>query len=77
MPPAEAAAIDARLTPEVMAVCELDRAIAAKQSAGGTAPARVAEQLAGLDAAIAAARTTARAVPRLAELWTQLAQETP
>jgi len=72
VPPAEAAALDPRLTPEVLAACELTRAIAAKTSAGGTAPARVAEQLAVLDAAVAEARAFAATIPRLADLWTRL-----
>ena len=77
VPPAEAAAIDPRLTPEVLAACELERAVAAKSSAGGTAPARVAEQLAALDRTVAEARTFAATIPRLDALWTQLSGGTP
>ncbi len=72
VPPAAATALDPRLTPELLEACELARAVAAKTSAGGTAPARVAEQLAALDAVVADARATAAKIPRLAALWSQL-----
>ncbi|HEY4239560.1 MAG TPA: argininosuccinate lyase [Kofleriaceae bacterium] len=74
LPPAEAAAIDPRLTPDVLAAADLARAVGAKRSLGGTAPERVAEQLAALEATVSAARDAARAIPRLADLWEQLAE---
>ena len=50
------AAIDARLTPDVLPHLTLDRAVAARLAWGGTAPQRVAEQLARLQAKVAAQR---------------------
>jgi argininosuccinate lyase len=49
---ADYAAIDPRLTVEVRAVLTVDGSIAARSGAGGTAPERVAEQLAALTAAV-------------------------
>jgi len=51
---AEYAAIDPRLTGEVRAVLTVAGSIAARDQRGGTAPARVAEQLAELTAAVRA-----------------------
>jgi argininosuccinate lyase len=51
---AEYAAIDPRLTPDVRAVLTVEASIASRAGAGGTAPARVAEQLAALTAAVRA-----------------------
>ncbi|MGJ7496765.1 argininosuccinate lyase [Variovorax sp. RT4R15] len=50
------AAIDARLTPELLPHISLERAVAARSAWGGTAPGRVAEQLARLQAKVAAQR---------------------
>jgi argininosuccinate lyase len=47
------AAIDARLTPAVRAVLTVEGSIASRAGVGGTAPARVAEQLATLAARVA------------------------
>jgi argininosuccinate lyase len=44
----ELAAVDERLTPEVRAVLSVRGALAARSTYGGTAPARVGEQLAEL-----------------------------
>ena len=49
---AQLAAIDPALTPEVLGVLTLDGSVASRDGRGGTAPARVAEQLAELRAAI-------------------------
>lgn len=43
--------IDARLTPDVKSVLSVEGSVAARSAFGGTAPARVAEQLANLKAA--------------------------
>jgi argininosuccinate lyase len=48
------AAIDERLTPEVRSVLSVPGALAARSTRGGTAPERVAEQLAGLEELAAA-----------------------
>jgi argininosuccinate lyase len=47
---AQLAAIDERLTPEVRSVLSVPGALAARKARGGTAPERVAEQLATLKA---------------------------
>jgi len=47
------AAIDARLTPDVREVLTVEGSIASRAGAGGTAPERVAEQLAALAARVA------------------------
>ncbi len=49
---ADYAAIDPRLSPDVRAVLTVDGSIGARTGAGGTAPERVAEQLAALTAAV-------------------------
>ncbi|MEO5534257.1 MAG: argininosuccinate lyase [Pseudolysinimonas sp.] len=49
---ADYAAIDARLTPDVRSVLTVTGSIASRSGVGGTAPARVAEQLAALTAAV-------------------------
>ncbi|MGB3911481.1 MAG: argininosuccinate lyase [Pseudolysinimonas sp.] len=49
---ADYAAIDTRLTPDVRAVLTVDGSIASRSGVGGTAPERVAEQLAALTAAV-------------------------
>jgi len=49
---AEYAAIDPRLTPDVRAVLTVSGSIASRSGVGGTAPERVAEQLAALTAAV-------------------------
>ncbi|MBX3194948.1 MAG: argininosuccinate lyase [Microbacteriaceae bacterium] len=51
---AEYASIDPRLTPEVRAVLSVAGSLAARSGIGGTAPERVAEQLAALTAAVRA-----------------------
>jgi argininosuccinate lyase len=51
---ADYAAIDARLTPGVRAVLTIEGSVASRSGAGGTAPARVAEQLAELTARVRA-----------------------
>lgn len=48
--------VDARLTPEVRSVLSVPGALAARSAVGGTAPERVAEQLAELGAAVEAHR---------------------
>ena len=53
---ADLAAIDARLMPELLPHISLERAVAARSAWGGTAPERVAEQLARLRAHVAAQR---------------------
>ena len=45
---AELAAVDARLTPDVRTVLDVPGALRARSAIGGTAPDRVAEQLAEL-----------------------------
>jgi argininosuccinate lyase len=45
---ADLAAVDARLTPEIRQVLTPEAAVAARVGYGGTAPLRVAEQLARL-----------------------------
>ncbi len=49
---ADYAAIDPRLTPDVRSVLTVSGSIASRSGVGGTAPARVAEQLAALTAAV-------------------------
>jgi argininosuccinate lyase len=49
---ADYGAIDPRLTPDVRAVLTVDGSIASRSGVGGTAPERVAEQLAALTAAV-------------------------
>ena len=49
----EYASIDARLVPEVRSVLTVEASIASRSGVGGTAPERVAEQLAALTAQIA------------------------
>jgi argininosuccinate lyase len=49
---ADYAAIDPRLTPDVRDVLTVSASIASRSGAGGTAPARVAEQLAALTVAV-------------------------
>lgn len=46
------AAIDARLTPEVRSVLTIDGSVSSRDGLGGTAPVRVAEQLAALTARV-------------------------
>ncbi|EOM78486.1 argininosuccinate lyase [Rhodococcus rhodnii] len=53
----EFAAIDERLTPEVRGVLTIEGSVSSRDARGGTAPVRVAEQLAGVRSAAAAART--------------------
>lgn len=53
---------------EVLAVLDPKHAVAAKKSAGGTAPERVREQIAAIRAAAGQLRTAAEAVPQLASL---------
>lgn len=53
---ADYASISAHLTAEVRTVLTIDGSVASRDGRGGTAPARVAEQLTALTAAIAAAR---------------------
>jgi argininosuccinate lyase len=50
---ADLARVSPQLTPDVREVLTVPGALAARQSRGGTAPARVAEQLADLQAAVA------------------------
>ena len=45
MSDADLAAVDPRLTPDVRSVLTVEGALAARSARGGTAPARVAEQL--------------------------------
>ena len=59
---AELAGVDPRLTPEVRAVLDVPGALRARSAPGGTAPARVAEQLAALEEAVRGHRAWA-AVP--------------
>jgi argininosuccinate lyase len=54
---ADYAAIDPRLTGEVRSVLTVDGSIASRSGTGGTAPARVADQLTALTAAVRAALT--------------------
>ena len=49
---ADLARVSPQLTPDVRAVLTVPGALAARQGPGGTAPARVAEQLADLRAAV-------------------------
>ena len=49
----ELAAIDSRLTPDVLTVLTPSGSVASRDGAGGTAPVRVAEQLAAAQAAVA------------------------
>jgi argininosuccinate lyase len=49
---AELAAVDARLTPDVRAVLDVAGALRARSATGGTAPDRVADQLAELSATV-------------------------
>ncbi|MDR1426997.1 MAG: argininosuccinate lyase [Bifidobacteriaceae bacterium] len=56
----ELSQIDSRLTPAVRAVLSVAGSIASRDAVGGTAPARVAEQLAAARQAVADARAWAR-----------------
>ena len=58
---AELAGVDPRLTPEVRAVLDVPGALRARSAPGGTAPARVAEQLAALEEAVRGHRAWAAA----------------
>jgi len=51
--PAQLASIDKALTPDVLAVLTVDGSVASRDGRGGTAPVRVAEQLAELRATVA------------------------
>ncbi|MDR0944767.1 MAG: argininosuccinate lyase [Bifidobacteriaceae bacterium] len=64
----ELAGVDPRLTPEVRQVLSLEGSLASRDAVGGTAPARVAEQLAACRKAAAQARawSTAWRAPWLA-----------
>ena len=53
---ADYASISERLTPEVRSILTIEASVTSRTGRGGTAPARVAEQLAALTAAVAAAR---------------------
>jgi argininosuccinate lyase len=53
---AELAAVDPRLTPAVRAVLDVPGALRARSAHGGTAPDRVAEQLASLEETLQAHR---------------------
>jgi argininosuccinate lyase len=57
---AELAAVDPRLTPAVRAVLDVPGALRARSAHGGTAPERVAEQLAALERTVEAHRAWAR-----------------
>lgn len=57
--PADLAAVDPRLTPEVLPLLTPEAAIAARSGYNGTAPARVAEQIGRLKAVLAAQRAWA------------------
>ncbi|HZH02502.1 MAG TPA: argininosuccinate lyase [Myxococcaceae bacterium] len=70
--PAELEASGGVIRPEDLEVLAPARAVAAKESLGGTGPRSVERQLEGLSAAATAARDRARAVPRLAELIQRL-----
>ncbi|MGI8868446.1 MAG: argininosuccinate lyase [Mycobacteriales bacterium] len=59
VPPADLATVDARLAPGVRSVLSVPGALAARSARGGTAPARVAEQIAELTATVAAHRSWA------------------
>jgi argininosuccinate lyase len=50
--PDDLAAIDPRLTGDVRAVLTVEGSVASRDARGGTAPARVAEQLSELRAAV-------------------------
>ena len=63
---AELAAVSPRLGPEVRAVLSVPGALAARSARGGTAPARVAEQLAELAASAQRVRPWAAVRPHLA-----------
>jgi argininosuccinate lyase len=56
---AELVSVDPRLTPEVRAVLDVPGALRARSAPGGTAPDRVAEQLAALERAVGEHRTWA------------------
>ncbi|MBR7518257.1 argininosuccinate lyase, partial [Mycobacterium tuberculosis] len=57
--PADLAAVDARLAPEVLACLTPEAAVAARSGYNGTAPAAVAAQIERLKAVVAAQRTWA------------------
>lgn len=59
--PGDLAAVDARLTPEVLPLLTPEAALAARSGYNGTAPARVAEQIGRLKAVLAAQRAWAAA----------------
>jgi len=75
VPQAEAGAIDARLTAEVLATADLTKAIDRKASPGGTAKARVEENIARLLQAADAAERTLSKVPTLSGLVSELSAE--
>ena len=54
---ADLAAISADLTPAVRSVLSVEGSLASRDGVGGTAPVRVAEQLAACEEALVAART--------------------
>ncbi|WP_454692580.1 argininosuccinate lyase [Achromobacter aloeverae] len=60
---ADLVAVDPRLDPSIRAVLTPEAAVAARSGYGGTAPDRVAEQMARLQAAVAEQRHWARAHP--------------
>ncbi|WP_028709371.1 argininosuccinate lyase [Propionicicella superfundia] len=61
--PEQLAAIDERLTPGVLEVLTVEGSISSRDAVGGTAPARVAEQLVAVREAVEAARIWAEALP--------------
>jgi argininosuccinate lyase len=60
------AAIAPELTPDVRTVLTVEGSLASRDAVGGTAPARVAEQLAAARTAVAGARAWASAAPHVA-----------
>jgi argininosuccinate lyase len=74
---AQAAAIDARLDEEVLAAADPRSSASRKTSAGGTAPARVDEQVAELELAAIRARALAEKIPSLDRILASLVAQKP
>jgi argininosuccinate lyase len=64
--------IDPRFDDEVLQALDPRTSVGRKRNAGGTGPASVREQIAGLQAAAAGAAAAAGRVPRLAQLFEEL-----
>jgi argininosuccinate lyase len=75
VPAEDAARLHPALDAEALRVLDPQRAMHAKQSAGGTAPPRVREQIADVRSAAAALRARAESIPTLDAIAARIASE--